>query len=114
MFFSVAAAGTREEYLARGKLADAGAGAVYAYFAEDGTALYVGEAGRPIKRRMHDKTSPHKSTAWWDSWTSVRFMQITDRTDRLTLELLLILALRPTFNSKPGPRDFAKMFEDEI
>jgi hypothetical protein len=102
----------RETYLAKGKLGDDGSGAVYVYFDENNVALYVGEAGRPIKKRMHDQTSPHTTTEWWDSWTSVRFLQIQDRTDRLTLELLLILAMKPKHNSKPGPREFDSMFAD--
>ena len=102
----------REAYFAKGKLGDIGTGAVYVYFDKNKTPLYVGEAGRPIKRRMHDQTSPHKNKDWWKSWTTVRFLQIPNQTDRLTLELLLILSLNPSFNSKPGPRMFADMFLD--
>ncbi len=99
-----------EDFLAKGKLGDNGTGAVYAYFDASRAALYIGETSRPIKRRMHDKTSPHKNTEWWKKWTTVRFLQVQNQTDRLTLELLLILALKPKFNSKPGPREFATMF----
>lgn len=114
LFFDKAQPKTREQYFAKAQLGDDGCGAVYAYFDRHGNALYVGEAGRPIKRRMHDQTSPHKKAEWWESWESIRFLQIHDRTDRLTLELLLILSLRPEHNSKPGPRDLSKMFENEI
>ena len=112
-FRSKATSKDRDAFFAKGKLGDNGTGAVYAYFDEAGNALYVGEAGRPIKRRMHDQTSPHKDKVWWELWRTVRFLQMQDRTDRLTLELLLILALKPKFNSKPGPREFAAMFENE-
>lgn len=111
LFFDKAKLKTRKQYFAKGKLGDDGNGAVYAYFDRNGQALYVGEAGRPIKRRMHDQTSPHKEAKWWRSWESIRFLQVHDRTDRLALELLLILALRPTHNSKPGPRDISQMFD---
>lgn len=113
-FSSAASESGREDFLARGKLIDDGSGAVYAYFDGDGLALYVGEAGRPIKKRMHDKTSPHKTAQWWELWTSVRYLQIQDRTDRLALELLLILSLKPKFNLKPGVREFEAMFAKSI
>lgn len=109
-FESAALKRTRSEFLARGKLGDDGSGAVYAYFAQDGSALYVGEAGRPIKRRMHDQTSPHAKRDWWPEWQTVRFLQVPNRTDRIVLELLLILALRPKFNTKPASRELDLMF----
>ncbi len=109
-FYSDALPKGRVDFFAKGKLGDKGTGAVYAYFDASGAALYIGEASRPIKRRMHDKTSPHKATEWWELWTTVRFLQVQNQTDRLTLELLLILALKPKFNSKPGPREFSTMF----
>jgi hypothetical protein len=92
------------------KLGDSGKGAVYAYFDKHQGTLYVGQAGRPIKRRMHDELSKHKLAKWWKSWETVRFVQLEDRTDRLTLELLLVLALKPKYNSKPGAREISKMF----
>jgi hypothetical protein len=97
-------------YFAHGKLGDNGKGAVYAYFDKDQETLYVGQAGRAIKRRMHDELSKHKLAKWWKSWETVRFVQLEDRTDRLTLELLLILALKPKYNSKPGAREISQMF----
>lgn len=101
----------RTAFFAKGQLGDDGTGAVYAYFDAAGKALYIGESCRFIKRRMHDQTSPHKHASWWATWTTVRFLQVPDRTDRLTLELLLILALQPPFNTKPGARAWASMFE---
>jgi len=101
---------TRDEFFARGKVGDDGSGAVYAYFDKGGTALYVGEAGRPIKRRMHDVTSPHAKRDWWTDWTTIRFLQVPDRTDRIVLELLLILAFHPKFNAKPASRELSLMF----
>ena len=113
LFLSSAKVGSRPLYFAKGQLGDSGQGAVYAYFAANESALYVGETKRRIKQRMHDQTSPHKDALWWNSWTTVRFLQVSDRTDRLALELLLILALKPAFNSKPGPREFAVMLTNE-
>jgi hypothetical protein len=111
-FSSAAVSKGRNDFFAKGKLGDNGTGAVYAYFDANGEALYVGEASRPIKHRMHDEKSPHKNTVWWESWETVRFVQVQDRTDRLALELLLILALQPPFNSKPGVRGVGAMFPE--
>ncbi len=112
-FLSTAILKERKDYVARGKLGDDGSGAVYVYFDKSGAALYVGEAGRPIKRRMHDQEAPHKKTKWWISWKNVRFLQVRNRTDRLVLELLLILAFMPRFNLKPGARELDAMFKNE-
>lgn len=101
---------SRIDFFAKRKIGDDGSGAVYAYFDKENEALYVGETSRPIKSRMHDQTSPHKSTVWWESWESVRFLQMKNRTDRLILELLLIIELQPKHNFKPGPRNFSDMF----
>ena len=110
LFFSNTEPKSRKTYFERGKLGDNGKGAVYAYFSEDGKALYVGQAGRRIKLRQHDQTSPHKSKPWWVNWEAVRFMPVSNETDRITLEHLLIIALKPSYNSKPGPRDIEAMF----
>ena len=110
-FWSKSTEKTRTEYFAKGKLGDDGSGAVYIYLADNQSALYIGEAGRPIKKRMHDKESPHKCAGWWKRWKTVRFVQMRNRTDRLTLELLLILACKPLHNRKPGPRDYDEMFQ---
>lgn len=101
---------SRDDFFARGKLGDNGTGAVYAYLDEDDYPLYVGEASRPIKRRMHDQTSPHKQTEWWSQWHTVRLLSVRDRTDRLTLELMLVLALNPPYNVKPGRRRLDQMY----
>ena len=97
-------------YDEKGKLTDKGNGAVYVYIKE-GKPLYVGETSRPIKRRMHDVTSPHKKKAWWETWDTVKFINLTDKTDRLTLELLLIIGLKPTENIEPAARDINRMFD---
>ena len=100
----------RSVYFERGKLGDDGSGAVYAYFDERADALYVGQTGRKIKERQHDETSPHKDTEWWDHWRTVRFLQMENETDRLTLELMLILSLQPIYNASPGRREWDAMF----
>ena len=100
----------RDEYFQRGKLGDTGIGAVYVY-CQNEKAVYVGEASRPIKRRMHDQTSPHKKKPWWDSWDKVQFVNMANQTDRLTLELHLILGLQPTENIKPCARNIDEMFK---
>lgn len=102
---------TREQWDAKGQLGDQGNGAVYVFFDAHDRAIYVGESGRTIKSRQHDETSPHKRAPWWPSWTKVGFVPVSDRTDRLTLELLLILGLSPEANEKPGSREINAMFE---
>ena len=99
----------RDIYFQHGKLGDKGIGAVYVYLCND-QAVYIGEASRRIKARMHDQTSPHKKKMWWDSWDKVKFVNISNQTDRLTLELLLIIGLSPAENIKPAPRDLDSMF----
>lgn len=92
---------SREQFEKKGGLKDAGTGSAYAYFAPDGTAVYVGQTGRSVKDRLHDKTSAHKKSLWWPLWSQMRFIQLTDDMDRLVLEFLLILAYAPAANSKP-------------
>ncbi|MDZ3992422.1 GIY-YIG nuclease family protein [Pseudomonas sp. Teo4] len=110
LFYSNTEPKDRKTYFEKGKLGDNGKGAVYAYFSEDGKALYVGQAGRRIKLRQHDQTSPHKSKPWWGAWETVRFIQVSNETDRIALEYLLIIALKPPYNSKPGAREIQAMF----
>ena len=50
----------RTVFFERNGLGDNGTGAVYVYFDKEGTCLYVGQTGRRVKARLHDKTSPHK------------------------------------------------------
>lgn len=104
---------SRKDYFSVGMLGDPGTGAVYVYFDKDGCALYVGESGRPIKRRMHDEKSPHKKAPWWSEWHTVRLLPQTHRTDRIALEMLLVLAFQPAHNTKPGKRDICEMFGNE-
>lgn len=92
---------SREQFDKKGGLDDSGNGSVYAYFAPDGKAIYVGQTGRSVKARLHDETSAHKKSSWWPSWSHMRFVQLTDDMDRLILEFLLILAYAPSANSKP-------------
>ena len=100
----------RKDYEARGKLGDKGTGSVYVYIGDKGRVIYVGETGRKIKDRQHDVKSPHKKQKWWNEWNEVRFLHVSDRTERITLELFLILQLNPRENTKPGYREIAKMY----
>lgn len=89
------------EFKARGGLNDSGRGAVYVYFDGTSRALYVGMTKRKVKARLHDQTSPHKRKKWFKKMASMRFMQLENDMDRLTLEFLLILAYEPAYNEKP-------------
>jgi hypothetical protein len=101
---------TRNDFRTKKALGDDGSGAVYVFFDGNENALYVGQSGRHFKKRLYDPTSPHRKKPWWKKWRIVRFKQVHDQTDRLALELLVILALQPKFNSKPGGRVLAEMF----
>ncbi len=101
----------RKDYEARGKLGDKGTGSVYVYIGDNEEIIYIGETSRTIKSRQHDQTSPHKKQKWWSHWKEVRFIHVSDRTARITLELLLILQLEPRENTKPGYREISKMFK---
>jgi hypothetical protein len=101
---------TRETWDARGAMKGDPSGVVYAFFDQDGTALYVGESRTTVKERARIRTSCHQKRAWWKNWTTMRFLPVSDHTDRLTLELLLILAWAPANNTKPGARVIATMF----
>lgn len=83
---------------------------VYVYVGADGSALYVGQSKRRIKLRLHDQTSPHARKPWWASWSQVRFLPIACETDRLVLELLLIVAYAPPHNRKPAGIPVAALF----
>ena len=100
---------SREQFKTKGGLDDRGDGAVYAYFNSDGHALYVGQTGGSVKARIHFQTAAHKRTRWWSQWTTMRFMQLKDKMDRLVLELLLILAYTPKFNKKPGAKNLDEL-----
>lgn len=102
---------TRDEYNKPGSFTgkDSKNGAVYVYF-RNKTALYIGETGRGVKERTHFKTSRHTDTEWWGEWNHMKFLPVADRTDRLLLELLLILSYAPKHNQKPGPRKFSILF----
>ena len=92
------------------KLKDKRTGAVYAYFSKSNEVLYVGETGGGVKERTHFQTSRHTNAKWWGKWTHMRFLQVPIRTDRLVLELFLILDYQPTYNKKPGPRHVKQFF----
>lgn len=100
---------TRTVFDAKGKLGDAGEGAVYVYYNRDGASLYVGQTCRNVKARLHDQTSPHKEKVWWDQWDTMRFVQLSDDMDRLVLEFMLILAYSPIHNEKPKAKDLNEL-----
>lgn len=99
----------RSVFDTKGKLGDAGEGAVYVYYDHDGTALYVGQTSRNVKARLYDKTSPHKEKSWWPQWATMRFVQLPDEMDRLILEFMLILAYSPTHNEKPKAKNLNEL-----
>lgn len=103
---------TRDEYKNKGGLGDKKTGSVYVYYKQINEVLYVGETGGGVKERTHFPTARHITTDWWDQWKYLRFLPISNQTDRLILELLLILAYKPRYNKKPGTRPIEKLFEN--
>ena len=101
---------TKKKFNTRGGLSDSGIGAVYAYYTEDGRALYVGQTGRAVKARLHDETSPHKKKDWWSKWTFMRFVSLSDEVDRSVLESLLIAGYEPTENKMPKAKSISDLF----
>ena len=91
-------------------MGDLGTGAVYIYFNEMGRAVYIGQTGRHVKARLYDQTSPHQRKDWWQQWTYMRFVQMSDLMDRLVLEFLLILAYSPIENRKPQSKKINELF----
>lgn len=102
----------REVFKKRGRLVgDRGNGAVYVYFDAQDQAVYVGETGRHVKSRLHDQTSAHKNSIWWKTWATMRFLPMSDKSDRLIMETLLITSLNPKHNVKPGQINVAEIFK---
>lgn len=102
----------RDEFKKRGRLVgDRANGAVYVYFDAQGDAVYIGETGRHVKSRLHDQTSAHKKSIWWKTWATIRFLPMSDKSDRLIMETLLITSLNPKHNVKPGQINEAEIFK---
>lgn len=83
--------------------------AVYVYYGPDG-ALYVGHTKRGLKARLYDQTSPHAKKPWWTKWLTVRYLPIGEETDRLVLEMMLVLAYKPSHNFKPAGKLVGDLF----
>jgi hypothetical protein len=102
----------KADWNSHGGLHDSGIGAVYAFFDSSNNCLYVGQTTLKLKERAQVDSSRHYDTEWWPKWETLRFLNISDQTDQIVLEVLLILALSPSWNKKPGPRDVIGMFPD--
>lgn len=101
---------TRSEFETRSAKGYGPSTAVYVYYGSDGGALYVGQSGRAIKARLYDATSPHAKTPWWPEWTSMRHLKLPDETERLVLELILIIAYAPPHNTRPAGKRASDLF----
>jgi hypothetical protein len=101
---------TRSAFEGRSAKGTAPRSAVYVYYGPEGQALYVGQSSRAVKARLYDQTSPHAKKAWWQHWTSIRHLTLGDETDRLVLELALIVAYAPPHNSKPAGKHVSSLF----
>jgi hypothetical protein len=108
-FLSRAGTYSPDDWNKHGGLRDSGSGAVYAFFGNHNKTLYVGQTGASLKARAKYETSCHYDTKWWKQWRSLRFLNFQNGTDRLAVELLLILALEPRYNVKPCFRPVGHM-----
>ena len=111
-FSSHASNVSRKLFHSGNRMNDARTGAVYVYYDSEDIPLYVGQTKRGIKARLYDQTSPHKKKTWWAKWHVMRFVQLTDEMDRLTLEFLLILAYQPKWNVKPRAKAISDLFPE--
>ncbi|MEE9343116.1 MAG: GIY-YIG nuclease family protein [Gammaproteobacteria bacterium] len=84
---------------------------VYAFFDEAGSCIYVGVSKVELKKRIHYKTSPHAKKPWWRKWKTVNVLEISNASDRLFLEMLLIISLMPSENMKPAGRNIKDVFK---
>jgi len=109
-FFEHATIKKHDDWDKRGKLEDKGIGVVYAFINAKGKCLYVGQTTGTLKQRANARTSLHYQAVWWQEWRWLRFMNISNQTDQLILEALLILALSPQCNIKPAARRIRQMF----
>lgn len=110
-FFEKSTQKQRSHWDANNQLEDNGNGAVYAFFRDDESCLYVGQTTQTLKQRANVRTSCHYQTEWWQYWHTLRFVNSKNQTDQLVLETLLILALSPPHNSKPAARQVSEMFK---
>jgi hypothetical protein len=101
---------SRDDWSMRGGLGDNGLGAVYAFFGQESECFYVGQTTGSVKTRANFETSCHYETEWWEHWHELRFLNITNQTDQLVLETLLILSLSPKHNTKPAARLIHEMY----
>lgn len=105
---------SRAEFDGRGTLRDPAIGSVYVYYDDLGQALYVGQTNRGVKTRSNDDTHCHRKSGWWPKWRTLCFFPLGGEMDRLTLELLLILAYQPTANKKPSAKAIEELFTDRL
>lgn len=105
----------RAVFEAKGRLKDAGRGAVYSYHFGDedrDETIYVGITGAKVKSRLYTVTSPHAKATWWGEWNHMRFVPVECSGDRQVLELLLIVGLEPLVNRKPSAIDVGQFLYD--
>ena len=80
---------------------DTGEGCVYV-FESDTEVLYVGQTGTSLWKRARFETSKHIKKDWWKSVKKIRVCQLANPADRLVLEMLLIVKLKPSINRRPS------------
>ena len=108
-FESESTAISADEFGKRSEKGKAPRCAVYVYYGTAG-ALYVGHTKRGLKARIYDQTSPHAKKPWWSQWHTVRYLPIKEETDRLVLEMMLVLAYQPPYNHKPAGKRVDDLF----
>jgi hypothetical protein len=101
---------TRVDYFDEHGLADPEIGAVYVFFGEHESCLYVGETGMPIRKREGKYPSPLLEEEWWGKWIAIRFLPIEHRAEREILDRLLVLAYQPKFVRRKGADQMAHLF----
>jgi hypothetical protein len=102
----------RNDFEKKGSVSDFSVGCVYIFFDAEQNALYVGQTSHSIKARSRYQTSPHAKKDWWKHWKFVHAVEARSEVERLILELLLILAYKPSSNKRPKIRAINALFEE--
>ena len=103
-FYENATTKSQAEWSARNALQDNGKGAVYAFLNRRNACLYIGQTTQKLKSRANVNSSNHYQSDW-EKWTTLKFVNVPNKTDQIVLEMLLILELSPQYNVKPAARN---------
>ncbi len=88
---------------------DKGDGCVYVFYRSNGAVVYVGQTGKRLKYWTFYREGNHRSKTWWKTVSKVKFVNISNKADRIVLAALLVIELKPKNNSKPSFKEIQTM-----